>query len=210
MTTQTISKLNGLEMPTLDPPVGLRIAFYGPMASGKSFCADYLWRQSVWNKMALADTLKGWAYSIFHVTGKDGVNRQFLQELGDFLRSWDDEIFIKHLLWKVHEHDAYNPHNNVVVDDVRYLNEAKYLKRNGFKLVKVDTDTEIRSKRILELYPNFDWTRITHRSEQEWEKIRPDYVIQSNTPAEAWYQLEKMLSEYESIKTRPRRKRAVR
>lgn len=190
------ARFETLPMPRLTRSERPRFAFYGPMASGKTWCANYLWTTADYDKFALADKLKALAYDIYGLTGKDGAKRQFLQEFGDFLRTWDNDIFVKHLLMRIKTFEEANPYSGILVDDVRYLNEAKILKRNGFKLVRVDASYEVRHDRIEKLYPNFDWTRVAHKSELEWEQIVPDYTIRSETQADAAYELEKMVNEY--------------
>jgi hypothetical protein len=162
-------------------PVGYRLAFYGPMSCGKTTCADYLVNNYGYTKLSLASKLKAIAYELYGVNGKDGDNRRVIQELGDKLRSFDDDVFTKWLLATVKEKYAYN---KVVIDDLRLPREAALLRKNGFYLVQVQCPDEVRLGRIQALYPRLPAAPQSHGTEVAWSQIPPHTVVKSETAAD--------------------------
>lgn len=167
-----------LEMPRLPKcKRGLRIAFIGPMGTGKTWCADFLARERRYNKVSLAAKLKAIALEMYGVQGKDGNDRLILQGLGTDLRKYDKDVWIKYLLHDIIRRSStsseFNP--KFVIDDVRYLNEAEILKQNNFVLIRVTTPDEILSGRLSRLYPNRPAASFLHASETEQTAIQVDY-----------------------------------
>lgn len=161
-----------LEMPSLNKPTGpfARIAFYGPMASGKTFCANYLVNNHSYNRVGFADKLKAISYDLFGVESKDGPGRKLLQEFADDCKKWDPYVFTKHFMYKVQRLEATGK-GPIVCDDLRFEHEAKALLRNGFTIIRVYVDEQIRKERLAKLYPNFDVTTANHNSESQFRDI---------------------------------------
>jgi hypothetical protein len=160
-----------------------RIAFYGPAASGKTWCADYIRDHYIgYAKVAFADKLKEIALDLFNVQGKNGNDRVILQNLGGKLREIDPEVWIKYLLKRVKQIGDYT---GFVLDDLRYVNEAAALRDAGFTLIMVNTSREVRESRMLRLYPETPLSVYYHASEREWAQIVPDDFVVSETPEEA-------------------------
>jgi hypothetical protein len=151
------------------------------MASGKTECADYLVRHYGYIKLSLSSKLKAIAYELYGVQGKDGDNRRIVQELGDKLRYFDDDVFTKYTLAMIRE--KY-PFNKVVIDDLRLPREASLLRRNGFYLVQVQCDDDVRSERIKRLYPHVPQARQSHATETSWSQIPPHTLIRSMVPSD--------------------------
>lgn len=180
-----------LEMPSLIP-VGFthtkRVAFMGPMCSGKTFCAQHLVNEFGFIKIGFADKLKSLVYDLYGINGKDGYSRQVLQELADDLKKYDKDLFIKHLLFRVKKHE----YESIVVDDLRFKVEANILRKNGFTIIKVICGDAIRQERIARLYPTVPQGAQEHRSEHEWTEIRYDkFVVSENI--NAIFDLDKIL-----------------
>lgn len=170
-----------LPMPQLDKADPLsRIAFFGPMCSGKTWCANYLKSEARYYRVSFAAKLKTVAYDLYGIDSKDGEARTILQDLGTKLREIDPDVWIKYLLTRVKSIESEKTGSRgVVLDDLRYVNEAKWLKKNGFTLIRVDCPFGIRESRIKALYPETIGSAMFHPSEREWEKIKPDYIVES-------------------------------
>lgn len=165
-----------LETPKLNPITrGLRVAFMGPMCSGKTYCANHLVNTWGFTKIGFADKLKALAYDLYGVQGKDGDSRHLLQVLADDLKKYDKDLFVKHLLYKAKKYED----GNIVVDDLRFKVEADILRKNKFIIIKVICSDSIRQERIERLYPTAPQGAQAHRSEQEWTTIRYDKFIRS-------------------------------
>lgn len=173
-----------LPMPKLKKWEADRVAFFGPMASGKSYIADYLVREHHYTKVSFAAKLKGLAYELYGVQSKDGDGRALLQGLGSDLRKYDPDVWIKYALatMKNLEGDTKIPAASLVLDDLRYENEGKALKANGFTLIQIQASEEVRSRRLLSLYPGTPSASHNHPSEQEWRRIKPDYILLCDEP----------------------------
>lgn len=185
-------RVNGMwPIPKL-PPIqqGYRVGFFGPMASGKTYCADYLVKNYGYYKLSLADKLKAIAYELYGTVGKDGDARRIYQELGDKLRSFDDDVFTKYTLSTIN--NTYTK-ARIVIDDVRLPREAELLKAAGFKLIRVDTLPRVRQERIEALYPNVPQDRQSHATERSFNQIGADASILSDIPADI-VRLDKILS----------------
>lgn len=187
-----------LEMPKLSRREPLtRIAFYGPMCSGKTWCADYLVKYSNYRKVAFATKLKAIAYELFGVQGKDDEGRRVMQALGQGMRAIDNDVWIKYLLADVARYEVMEHKGRtlpIVLDDLRLVHEAKALKRSGFTLIRVDCPDEVREERIARLYPNTSQETRADNTEKEWQQINPDHVVTSMDYGAA-YSIQKILGE---------------
>ena len=161
------------------------IGFIGLMQSGKTTASQYLQEKYDFEAINFKDGLKEEMIQNFPRTMRemvrlletidyDGMDpwsgsnlfkkkpaifRAFMQEYGTEVRRGDNEYY-----WTGKwARKAMECEKNVVVDDVRFLNEAEVIKNAGGKLVKIErqdiTDTG------------------NHPSETEMSKIVPDYFM---------------------------------
>lgn len=167
-----------LEYPDNFGPGRIRIAFFGPMASGKTFMAENVF--SKYHKESLAKPLKKSARFYYNVQGKTDLERKILQELGDDIKKWDREVFAKLLLWRIREYYLSadgEPKYPVVVDDLRFPYEADALRQFGFQIVRVSVPENLRLERIAEKYPDTDPARFSHPSETAMQDIIEDIRV---------------------------------
>lgn len=157
-------------------PIGSRIAFFGPMCAGKTKCADYLVQNYNYKKLSLADKLKSIAYELYGIENKDGEGRKIIQELGDSLRVFDDDVFTKYTLAQMRK---LFPYDRVVIDDLRLPREAQLLTASGFICIQVLCDEDVRLARIKALYPNVPEARQSHPTETSWAGIRAHTAVRS-------------------------------
>lgn len=124
----------------------MKFAFAGKMCSGKSTAAKYIEQHYVnARRVSFADPVKNIARTVFGMEEKD---RKLLQIIGATGRALDPNMWINKLL------DVVRTDNEIiwVVDDVRYLNELRCLKGQGFTTVYIDVPEDVRKARILKLY----------------------------------------------------------
>jgi hypothetical protein len=115
--------------------------------------------------MALADDLKAFA----RVLGMKEKNGPLLQALGtDVFRALDEDIWVKCLEARVQESDA----DVILVTDVRFKNEARWITSQGGVLVRVDRIMEDGSTYVA---PDRD---PNHRSETELKGAHFDLYFQ--------------------------------
>lgn len=95
--------------------------------------------------------------------------RAFLQDLGLELREYDDDIWINALLRR-----AADSETPVVIDDLRYWNEAVACRRAHWTLLRCYAPEAILRARRKQLYPGMDLSRVDHPSEHaldDWDWI---------------------------------------
>jgi len=118
----------------------------GHARSGKNTVAE-IFVKARFKQLALADKVKHIAMMAFRWDGKkDEKGRKLLIEIGAKLREIDPDVWIN---WLVDSNNVYM--NNVVISDIRYKNEAEWIKNNDGLLIKViriglpDADADWRS-----------------------------------------------------------------
>lgn len=108
--------------------------------------------------------------------------RDTLQRVATFFRELDHDIWVKFALKEIDELIERDPKSCVVVDDVRFENEAIFLRKRGFKIIKIETTEDLRRKRI----SNRDRLEITSTTWKRWQedpteieidKIESDHTI---------------------------------
>lgn len=148
---------------------GLRIAFAGCMASGKSFAAASL-KKHIGNAsiMSFSSAIKRMARGNI-----DFDNRKGYQLVGHVGRQVDPEAWVNILTKEILQ---MPPRSNIIVDDIRYENEMIALRAMGFVIVYMNTPWHTRLKRIQQwheddlLFGNVvQW--VTHESELQLEKL---------------------------------------
>ena len=148
----------------------MKIGICGKMASGKTTLAEALCNGLKFNKFSLAEAVKDFANFLFDIP-EGYKDRKAYQKVGDGGRKkLYNDIWIDVLKGKVRESDC----DFVVVDDIRYLNEIKKLKEDGWVLVKIDIDDSLQIERLKQTYPE-NWEvhaeSRTHPSEAEIDQM---------------------------------------
>jgi len=154
----------------------LRIAFVGKAGTGKTSLAMILVRRHGLVLLSFASKLKEFATEILLRPIDKQRDRTFLQMLGDGARHSDPNIWVRwlHMTMQRYERQGIE---DFVVDDCRYLNEAKFLREHGFVLVRLAGKSYIKlSER-----------QRSHPSELELEKIDVDFILDSSRPLSKMY-----------------------
>lgn len=148
----------------------MRIAFGFEARSGKDAACDYLIKKYGGTKLRFADKLYEAMYAVQDILGfKREKNRDLLTGLADLVKKQNYDVFVNEI-----ERKILKTEGNIFIADLRFENEAKMLKANGFKLVKI-----IRSKNEIE-------RKIDHISEKELATYEFDFII-NNTTLSAFY-----------------------
>ncbi len=147
----------------------IRIAFAGPMASGKSTLANIISQKYNCKVHSFANPIKQIAKDTFGMITKD---RKLLQIIGMTGRALDPNTWTNQLIQNISKHD------NACIDDLRFENECRILKENNFIIIYLDIPKNIRIQRIIEIYKDQADKHIDamqHISEQETCKPYADY-----------------------------------
>jgi len=147
----------------------MKIAFGYKMRSGKDTSVNYLISKYGGEKISFSKPL----YDILHYAQKVcnfpiEKDRKFLQWIGtDWAREKDNNIWINLAIKSIENIDG-----NVYCSDVRFINEFKALKENGFIVIKIERNLTFTNK-----------SSTNHISENDLDKIENsewDYVIKNN------------------------------
>lgn len=111
------------------------LGLVGKAQSGKDSIADYLVQNYNFVKFGFTFHLK----NVAEVAGWDGQKdergRRFLQHLGDVLREYDKDIFLKYFEDRIkillYTNGLKDEHIRVVVPDIRLIEEVKFIKKSA-------------------------------------------------------------------------------
>lgn len=149
----------------------VKLAFGCTMRVGKDTACDYLKDKYGGEKLSFAEPLYDILHYAQHVCGfPQEKDRKFLMWIGtEWARERQDDVFVQKLLGKV------TNSSNYYVSDLRFYNEFKLLKDEGFlcvKIVKSDAPkSDHSSEKSLNNLPDDAW----------------DYIIENDNDLETFY-----------------------
>lgn len=152
-----------------------RLAIGGKMGTGKSTIADFLVKTFQFKRYSFAAKLKQEARELFDMTGKD---RELLQTFGSKLRELKKDVWANYVMKQI----RIEKPSRVVIDDMRFVNEADILMKNGFVLVCLYASSESMSERKV-VGSEFS----SHPSETEIDGIIPDYALDTGCSIQTCY-----------------------
>lgn len=159
----------------------LKIAFIGPMRSGKSEAARYLAETYDFEKVSFGDHLRYCVETVWGVNETGVKPRAQLQQLGQLARQFDPDVWVKPLAAKVFQLTAGNANRerqvSVVIDDLRQPNEYEWCKASGFTIVRLVIDQEAQKHRIEALGETYDPAHLAHETEQHHASFDADDAI---------------------------------
>lgn len=163
----------------------MKIAITGKMRSGKDTLAKIIIAENTSViPLAFGDGIKHVANVYFPEIVAKGKPRKLYQFIGQMFREMDKDIWVKDLknqmTYYIHE-DGFS---SFVVTDVRQMNEYEFLKENGFVVIKVEADDELRRERILNSGDVLSELEFTHDTETAVDSIPYDYLLTNNTTLE--------------------------
>lgn len=148
----------------------MKVAFCGSMGSGKTYAANELSNQTEAKIMSIAKPIK----EIVSDMGHRGRSSHIM--VATVGRQINRRLWIDKLMDRIEKYKQAGT-ENIIVDDVRFENEAKTLKDAGFTLVYLDTPWHVRFQRIRErtddLNEHIQW--FAHPSEVALETIDKSY-----------------------------------
>jgi len=160
----------------------LKIAVVGEMRSGKDTLAKYFIERG-YRQFAFADGIKEVINMFFPHLWAEGKPRKALQVIGQAFRAIEPDYWIKKLDKKVYWYERIFGHKqdiNVIVTDLRQPNEYDYLKAQGYTVIKVYADLEIRIQRAEAAGDVFDMESLNHETEKFIKDIPCDIFVENN------------------------------
>jgi cytidylate kinase len=167
----------------------MRIAISGKMCSGKTFVSSYLMKTYNLRKHSFADKLKEIATDLFEMKTK---NRKLLQHLGDKMKEIDKDVWITYLMRSLKNKD------NIIIDDVRFMNELEHLQKENFLLIRINVDNETQKERLKECYGlNYSEhvSRLNHISEIDLDDCKK-FNLTVNSDENIIEKIDKFLSKH--------------
>ena len=123
----------------------MKIAITGKMCYGKTTVANIIKKyDDEYQIFSFGQKVKDIATDLFDMQNKD---RTLLTSIGTKMREIDSDIWAKYIIKNCRDLE------NVVIDDLRYQNEYRYLIENNFKIIVLTLPVEIQIERIMKLYP---------------------------------------------------------
>ena len=139
----------------------IKIAISGKMCSGKSFCSKMIAEKyPQFKTFSFADKLKKTAHELFfqdfkikeggeHTLVQMYKNRRLYVDFGQRMREIDPNVWINHVLKDT------NGIQFALIDDLRFKNEMKVLRMNGWKTVRLNVSRELQIERLKTTYSNY-------------------------------------------------------
>jgi len=164
----------------------LKIAVVGEIRSGKDTVCNLIREQS-----------GKYPYPLYFAEGIEMIIKKFFpeafaggqkprkhyQEIGQHLRTLNPEVWINHTK-RVYRRAKRLGFKDFFVTDLRKVNEYEWLKSEGFTVIKVESEPEIRIARMKASGDQFDMNALLHSAEQEISLVPYDYLITNNTTLE--------------------------
>jgi len=152
----------------------MKVAFAGKAGSGKTTAANILVQELGYRRVSLAAPLKSVVSQLWPDLSPE-KRRPYLQSVGDGLRAVDPYVFIRYLLRDVGDS------TKIAVDDVRYPNEVRSLRKAGFLLIYLDVPDAERLIRMEKRGDVIDARSLQHRSETSLSPTSGDLSVFPNT-----------------------------
>ena len=173
---------------------GMKLAFVGCLRSGKDTAADYFVKNHDFKAFSFGSGIADVIHRYFPDAFEEGKPRKHYQVIGQAFRELNPDIWVEMLEEKLKEDWAENPDTNVVITDLRQLNEYERLKKLGFTIIKVEASVTKRIQRIEAMGDVFSMEQLTHETEIQAEKCPYDHLIVNNSSLEDLHHQLKLLS----------------
>jgi hypothetical protein len=144
----------------------MRIAFTGLAGCGKSLAAGYLVGNYGFTRLSFAAKLKEYVQNILNRPINKKIDRAVLQEFGVLMRKYNPTVWITLLDMALAKLPSCT---NIVIDDLRFLNEHVFLVSKGFYIVKISGRERKMSEKLK-----------AHASEQDIKLIQSDDHIHNS------------------------------
>lgn len=162
---------------------GIKIALCGGIRSGKDTVAEQLVANHGFRRFAFGDGIRELCREFFPEQMAAGKPRALLQGVGQDLRKYDPDVWIKWILSEIsYSADcpvSGDPDQNVVISDLRQPNEYAALRSAGFYIVRVNASEEIRIQRARAAGDVFDPVMFAHETESHYHAFEPDFEIRN-------------------------------
>lgn len=160
----------------------MKIALSGKMRSGKDTFSDTLKKDYDFEEFKFATGITEIIQKFYPEAVKGGKLREHYQKIGQALRQLDSNVWVNHTdsMIRSFENDFEGEDIPIVISDIRQKNEYKYAKANGYLVIKIEADEDIRIKRIIEAGDMWHMEALRHETEIAVDDIPADIVVTNN------------------------------
>ncbi|MGF9741623.1 AAA family ATPase [Priestia megaterium] len=164
----------------------MKIAIAGKFRSGKDQFAKYFLSKG-FMRAAFGDELTELIMEYFpEAIIQHGKPREHYTLLGQTFRKLNPMIWIERLEPLLEVYEAMG--HDIVITDLRQQNEYEFLKENGYTIIKIEADEEVRKQRIIDAGETFDPKRFYHETELSVDSLPYDYLVTNNTTLDDLFQ----------------------
>lgn len=156
----------------------IKVVLSGKMRSGKDTVADYLIKEFGFKRFAFGDELKRYYHELFGNT--EGKPREGYQKFGQLMRQFKPDVWVD----KCFDNIINYPLDDIVITDLRQPNEYERCKKEGYIIIKVECDDEIRLNRMNEKGDKFTLSDLNHETESYIDSFEHDFLIENNLNVE--------------------------
>jgi len=158
----------------------MKIALIGKARTGKDTVGDYLREKYQFKRFYFAKGIEEIIIKYFPSAFDNGKPRGHYLHIGQSMREIDSHVWINYTHNEIEKYLSDNPSAHIMITDCRQLNEATFLREQGYKLIKIVCDESKRIERILDKGEYFDFSTLYHDTEIQSDLIIPDLYIHNN------------------------------
>lgn len=176
----------------------MRIAICGKLRSGKDVLANELIENYGFKGFKFSSGITNIINDYFTEEAIKGRKmREHYQRIGQTLRGLDQNVWVNYTKSQIENYLEQNgSRSDILVSDLRQKNEYKFLKENGFIVIKVESDEDIRIGRAMAVRDTFHNGALRHETELSVDLIPEDYLITNNGTLEEFkYAIEEVMIE---------------
>lgn len=167
----------------------IKIAVAGEIRSGKDTVCEYIQEKVPgMQKLYFAGGIQKVIELCFPEAFAEGKPRKLYQEIGTFMRSIDQDVWVNYVKKELDFYQDLIEIENFIVTDLRQPNEYDWLKSEGFTVIKVEANDEIRIERMKASGDVFEAESLVHPVEQLIKALPYDYLITNNDTLESLYE----------------------
>jgi len=159
--------------------MGIKIAVAGRIRSGKDEFSK-LFIKDGYHEFKFGTGIAEIIMTYFPEDWMKGKPRTHYQHIGQQLRQLDPDVWINYVFRDIEDYLYDNPYGDIIITDLRQVNEAERLRDEGFLIVKVVSRDDIRIQRMKQLGDQFNQEDLNHETEKQVDKILADIVVENN------------------------------
>lgn len=165
------------------------IAITGCLRSGKDTVAEYLAERYGYVRFAFGDGIRDVCRQLFadrftDEAGNDVKPRSLLQGVGQALRAFDEDVWVRSCFDKIAWDEDGPP---AVITDLRQPNEYERCRAEGFVIIRVKAPSGLRIQRAVASADTFALADLTHETEQYTGGFEVDYEITNDGKLQELY-----------------------